>query len=124
MWHWTSTAQAKELHAQIFLIRAASDLCFKDCRVSTHHGFERQISETMCLQVPTATQVEVEPASEDDWELVELHAGYMEEQMLNQVSQHPSETGWCPPYSPAKGNFSNIASFGHSIISTFCLDCP
>ena len=33
-----------------------------------------------------ASSISVEPASEDDWELVEIHAGYMEEQMLNQVS--------------------------------------
>ena len=33
-----------------------------------------------------ASSISVEPASEDDWELVEIHAGFMEEQMLNQVS--------------------------------------
>ena len=32
-----------------------------------------------------ASSISVEPASEDDWELVEIHARYMEEQMLNQV---------------------------------------
>lgn len=31
----------------------------------------------------------MEPASEDDWELVEIHAGHMEEQMLNQVFSTP-----------------------------------
>ena len=31
----------------------------------------------------------MEPASEDDWELVEIHAAYMEEQMLNQVFSIP-----------------------------------
>lgn len=32
-----------------------------------------------------ASRLAVEPASEDDWELVELNADYMEEQMLNQA---------------------------------------
>jgi len=34
--------------------------------------------------------VAVEPASEDDWELVEIHANLMEEQLLNQVRQRSS----------------------------------
>lgn len=37
------------------------------------------------LQAPAALSVSVEPASEDDWEVVELNAGYLEEQLLNQV---------------------------------------
>ena len=37
------------------------------------------------MQVPEAKALSVEPASEDDWELVEIHADYMEEQLLNQV---------------------------------------
>jgi hypothetical protein len=35
--------------------------------------------------MPFASNVSVEPANEDDWEQVELNAGYMEEQLLNQV---------------------------------------
>ncbi|KAK9829370.1 hypothetical protein WJX72_005440 [[Myrmecia] bisecta] len=35
--------------------------------------------------VPPAVGVSVEPVSVDDWEVVELHAEYMEEQLLNQV---------------------------------------
>ena len=34
---------------------------------------------------PAASAVSVEPANADDWEQVELNAGYMEEQLLNQV---------------------------------------
>lgn len=34
---------------------------------------------------PSAVSVTVEPASEDDWEVVQLNAAYLEEQLLNQV---------------------------------------
>ena len=34
---------------------------------------------------PQAVSVTVEPASEDDWEVVQLNAGYLEEQLLNQA---------------------------------------
>jgi peroxin-1 len=39
--------------------------------------------------VPPAVSVTVEPASEDDWEVVQLNAEYLEEQLLNQVG-----AGW------------------------------
>eukprot|EP00208_Stichococcus_sp_RCC1054_P007212 CAMPEP_0206141208 /NCGR_PEP_ID=MMETSP1473-20131121/12132_1 /ASSEMBLY_ACC=CAM_ASM_001109 /TAXON_ID=1461547 /ORGANISM="Stichococcus sp, Strain RCC1054" /LENGTH=672 /DNA_ID=CAMNT_0053535677 /DNA_START=68 /DNA_END=2082 /DNA_ORIENTATION=+ len=35
--------------------------------------------------LPVASTVTVEPADSDDWELVELHAHHMEEQILNQM---------------------------------------
>ncbi|KAK9728067.1 Peroxisome biosynthesis protein pex1 [Basidiobolus ranarum] len=35
--------------------------------------------------VPNGNNVEVEPFSADDWEIVELHAGLIEEQFLNQI---------------------------------------
>ena len=37
--------------------------------------------------VPQAIGICVEPVSTDDWEVVEQNAGYMEEQILNQVTQ-------------------------------------
>ena len=36
-------------------------------------------------QIPSGVSVQVEPLTEDDWEIVELHAQFLEEQMLNQV---------------------------------------
>ena len=48
------------------------------------------MSALSLVQVPVASSISVEPASEDDWELVEIHAGYMEEQMLNQVDAPPT----------------------------------
>ncbi|KAI8823778.1 P-loop containing nucleoside triphosphate hydrolase protein [Fimicolochytrium jonesii] len=38
-----------------------------------------------CKNIPNGTSVNVEPLSVDDWEILELHAGYLEEQFLNQV---------------------------------------
>lgn len=37
-------------------------------------------------EVPQAIGICVEPVSTDDWEVVEQNAGYMEEQILNQVT--------------------------------------
>ena len=34
------------------------------------------------------SRIELEPCSPDDWEVVELHAGYLEEELLGQVSNH------------------------------------
>lgn len=36
-------------------------------------------------QAPPASSVTVEPASEDDWEVVEMNAGFLEEQLLSQA---------------------------------------
>lgn len=35
--------------------------------------------------VPTATMIMVKPASEDDWEVIELHSQFLEERLLSQV---------------------------------------
>lgn len=35
--------------------------------------------------VPSASRVDIEPLSPDDWEVLELHAGHVEEQLLNQA---------------------------------------
>ena len=35
--------------------------------------------------LPAALAVELEPAGPDDWEILELHAGHVEEQLLNQA---------------------------------------
>lgn len=39
----------------------------------------------MVPKIPLATIINVVPFEEDDWEILELHAGYLEEQLLNQV---------------------------------------
>ena len=49
--------------------------------------------------VPAAASLTVEPASEDDWEIIELNAGYLEEHLLNQVCMLATGTncGACLP---------------------------
>lgn len=37
--------------------------------------------------IPIARQVNVEPCSADDWELIQLHAGLLEAELLRQVSE-------------------------------------
>ena len=37
--------------------------------------------------IESATRIDVEPVAHDDWEIIELHAEHLEEQLLNQV--HP-----------------------------------
>ncbi|GIL79880.1 hypothetical protein Vretimale_12481 [Volvox reticuliferus] len=44
-----------------------------------------QVHTAPLLGVPIATSVEVEPAGESDWEVVEANAGFLEEQLLGQV---------------------------------------
>jgi hypothetical protein len=35
--------------------------------------------------IEAATRIDVEPVAHDDWEIIELHAEHLEEQLLNQV---------------------------------------
>jgi hypothetical protein len=44
--------------------------------------------------VPPASQVNVEPVTEDDWELIQLHAGLMESEFLRQVRGCLGVTTW------------------------------
>ncbi|TPX48029.1 hypothetical protein SeLEV6574_g02296 [Synchytrium endobioticum] len=45
----------------------------------------QRVNVEFVKNVETGISVDVEPLTEDDWEILELHAGYLEEQMLNQV---------------------------------------
>eukprot|EP00899_Mesostigma_viride_P012537 jgi/Mesvir1/21284/Mv21678-RA.2 len=45
----------------------------------------RAVRLTACRDVPPAVSVSIEPASADDWEMLELNKDYVEEQLLNQV---------------------------------------
>lgn len=38
--------------------------------------------------LPVARQVNVEPCTPDDWELIQLHAGLLESELLRQVRAH------------------------------------
>ncbi|ORZ02500.1 P-loop containing nucleoside triphosphate hydrolase protein, partial [Syncephalastrum racemosum] len=43
------------------------------------------ITVEFCRNVAECTTVHVEPHTEDDWEILELHAGYVEENLLSQL---------------------------------------
>eukprot|EP01133_Synstelium_polycarpum_P015193 gene15193-17979_t len=46
----------------------------------------QRVSVRASTKIAMATSVLVEPATSDDWEVLELHADYLEEQLLNQVN--------------------------------------
>ncbi|KAI8922094.1 P-loop containing nucleoside triphosphate hydrolase protein [Powellomyces hirtus] len=45
----------------------------------------QQVNVEFCKNISSGRSVNVEPLTIDDWEILELHAGYLEEQFLNQV---------------------------------------
>ncbi|KAI8076629.1 P-loop containing nucleoside triphosphate hydrolase protein [Gilbertella persicaria] len=45
----------------------------------------QKVQVEFCRNVPECTTVHVEPLTEDDWEILELHAGYVEENLLSQL---------------------------------------
>ncbi|KAF7730872.1 Peroxisome biosynthesis protein pex1 [Apophysomyces ossiformis] len=44
-----------------------------------------KVNVEFCRNVPDCAAVHVEPYAEDDWEILELHAGYVEENLLSQL---------------------------------------
>ncbi|GAN06890.1 conserved hypothetical protein [Mucor ambiguus] len=45
----------------------------------------QKVNVEFCRNVPVCATVHVEPLTEDDWEILELHAGYVEENLLSQI---------------------------------------
>ena len=45
----------------------------------------QKVNVEFCRNVTECTTVSVEPLTEDDWEILELHAGYVEENLLSQI---------------------------------------
>ncbi|KAI8080872.1 P-loop containing nucleoside triphosphate hydrolase protein [Thamnidium elegans] len=45
----------------------------------------QKVNVEFCRNVTECTTVSVEPLTEDDWEILELHAGYVEEHLLSQI---------------------------------------
>ncbi|KAI8141634.1 P-loop containing nucleoside triphosphate hydrolase protein [Fennellomyces sp. T-0311] len=45
----------------------------------------QKVNVEFCRNVPDCASVHVEPHTEDDWEILELHAGYVEENLLGQI---------------------------------------
>ena len=50
-----------------------------------HAGDKVDVVPAPSSSLPVAESISVEPANADDWEVVELNAGYLEENALSQV---------------------------------------
>lgn len=50
--------------------------------------------------VPVADSIEVEPLTSMDWEVLEANAGYLEEQILNQVRRRRESCGQGVSHAP------------------------
>ncbi|KAI8330998.1 P-loop containing nucleoside triphosphate hydrolase protein [Chlamydoabsidia padenii] len=63
------------------------DVLEMDPQLGTAIGLSegQKVSVEFCRNVPECTTVNVEPHTEDDWEILELHAGYVEENLLSQI---------------------------------------
>ncbi|OBZ91846.1 Peroxisome biosynthesis protein PAS1 [Choanephora cucurbitarum] len=63
------------------------DVLELDPQFGTALGFQegQKVNVDFCRNVPECTTVHVEPLTEDDWEILELHAGYVEENLLSQL---------------------------------------
>ncbi|KAJ3216016.1 Peroxisome biosynthesis protein pex1 [Dinochytrium kinnereticum] len=66
---------------------ATNDIIEIDGRLGAMLGLKdgQKADVIFVRNVPIATIVNVEPLTEDDWEILELNAGYLEEQFMNQV---------------------------------------
>ncbi|KAG1469689.1 hypothetical protein G6F56_003111 [Rhizopus delemar] len=58
-----------------------------DPQLGTAMGLQegQKVDVEFCRNVPDCNTVNVEPLTEDDWEILELHAGYVEDNLLGQV---------------------------------------
>ncbi|KAI8073284.1 P-loop containing nucleoside triphosphate hydrolase protein [Gongronella butleri] len=63
------------------------DVLEMDPQLGTAIGLSegQKITVEFCRSVPECSTVNVEPYTEDDWEILELHAGYVEENLLSQL---------------------------------------
>lgn len=63
------------------------DVLEMDPQLGLSSGFTdgQKILVEFCRNVPECATVSVEPLTEDDWEILELHAGYVEENLLSKL---------------------------------------
>ncbi|CAO3681391.1 Peroxisome biosynthesis protein pex1 [Rhizopus azygosporus] len=63
------------------------DVLEMDPQLGTAIGLQegQKVNVDFCRNVPECSTVHVEPLTEDDWEILELHAGYVEDNLLSQV---------------------------------------
>ncbi|KAI8968604.1 P-loop containing nucleoside triphosphate hydrolase protein [Mycotypha africana] len=63
------------------------DVLELDSQLGTAFGLQegQRVNVEFCRSVPDCATVSVEPLTEDDWEILELHAGYVEDNLLSQI---------------------------------------
>ncbi|RCI02644.1 Peroxisome biosynthesis protein pex1 [Rhizopus stolonifer] len=86
---WSGEA-SKPLQPNSVFIHGANgklDVLELDPQLGTALGLQegQKVQVEFCRNVPECTTVHVEPLTEDDWEILELHAGYVEENLLSQL---------------------------------------
>lgn len=83
---WSGEA-SKPLPANAVFTHGKFDVLEMDPQVGLAAGLQdgQKINVEFCKNVPDCTTVSVEPLTEDDWEILELHAGYVEEHLLSQL---------------------------------------
>ncbi|KAF8706842.1 AAA protein, partial [Rhizoctonia solani] len=87
---WTGMASASSLSKWQHGAQAAAealDTIEIDPQVAQSYGFKDGATVEIGLvhNLPMATNVETEPLSADDWEILETHADYVEQNLLGQV---------------------------------------
>ncbi|CEL56526.1 Peroxisome biosynthesis protein PAS1 OS=Komagataella pastoris GN=PEX1 PE=3 SV=1 [Rhizoctonia solani AG-1 IB] len=87
---WTGMASASSLSKWQHGAQAAAealDTIEIDPQVAQSYGFKDGATVEIGLvhNLPIATNVETEPLSADDWEILETHADYVEQNLLGQV---------------------------------------
>ncbi|CCU74888.1 putative Peroxisome biogenesis factor 6 [Blumeria hordei DH14] len=61
----------------------------------------QKVTASLHLDPPTANTVHIEPMSPEDWEIIELHAAYLEINLVSQIRALPN-----PNYIPSNGQKS------------------
>ncbi|KAJ3184012.1 Peroxisome biosynthesis protein pex1 [Gaertneriomyces sp. JEL0708] len=89
---WTggtcASSAASSSRPSTFQASSTTEQCLEiDGRYGRALGLKegQKVSAEFCKSVQPGSSVNVEPLTADDWEILELHAGYLEEQFLNQV---------------------------------------
>ncbi|KAI8997534.1 P-loop containing nucleoside triphosphate hydrolase protein [Pilobolus umbonatus] len=86
---WSGEA-SKSLQPNSVFIHGANgklDVLEMDPQLGMSVGLQdgQKVNVEFCRNVPECATVHVEPLTEDDWEILELHAGYVEENLLSQL---------------------------------------
>ncbi|KAG1055850.1 hypothetical protein G6F43_002212 [Rhizopus delemar] len=84
---WSGDSSRPLQPNSVFGPNAKLDVLEIDPQLGTTMGLQegQKVNVEFCRNVPECYTVNVEPLTEDDWEILELHAGYVEDNLLSQV---------------------------------------